>query len=101
MCGERDRGCGMQSAGVAFPMMADFAAVDEFRHDRGDHQVAAMRAVRGRSERTKIREPGRVEMKLHGLRPPVVVVTSQSVASNHGGDATLRWNCGGREDKVS
>ena len=45
-----------------------------------------MRAVSGGSKRTKYREPGRVDMKLHGLRPPVGVLfpVADGPPPNHG-----------------
>ena len=70
---ERDRGAGGLAASIAFPVMADFAALDELGHIGGNHHVAAVRAMRGCRKSANTREPGRVEMKLHGLRPPVVV----------------------------
>ena len=64
---ERDRGGGGLAAGVAFPMVADFAAFDEFRHQRSHHPIAAMRAARRRGKGAQLSESGRIGMELHGL----------------------------------
>jgi len=64
---ERDGDAGGLSAGVAFPVVADFDALDEFRRHGCHHLVAAVRAacVCGHgADRAKIR---RVAMRLHGL----------------------------------
>src|SRR5512135_576584 len=39
---QRDGGAGGLAAGIAFPMVADLAAFDEFGCDRRDHQVVAI-----------------------------------------------------------
>jgi hypothetical protein len=42
---ERDGGCGKFAAGLAFPVVADFAALDKLGHDRSDHPIAAIGAT--------------------------------------------------------
>src|SRR5665647_1097950 len=100
MRGERDRGAGGPPAGVAFPVMADFAALDEFGQIGGNHHVAAVRAVRRLGEGADAREPGRVDMKLHGLRPPlsskffssmVLLRTMPTRITGHRGEGETIW----------
>ena len=62
---EPDEGAEGLATGVAFPMVADLAVLDEFRRHRCDHPVAAARAAHGFGEGASGRNIRRV--KLHNL----------------------------------
>src|SRR4029078_3366578 len=65
MRGERDRSAGELAADLAFPVVSNLAAFDEFRGHRCDHHVPTMRALR-RSRKTA--DSGELRpkvMKLH------------------------------------
>src|SRR5690348_1468083 len=47
---ERDQGRGCLPTPIAFPMVANFAAFDEFRHEGCHHAIAAVGATRGRGK---------------------------------------------------
>src|ERR1051325_6122848 len=49
---KRDQGRGGLPAVVALPVVADFTAFHEFRHEGCHHAVAAFGATRGRRKRT-------------------------------------------------
>ena len=56
MRGQLDRGLGLAAAGIARPIMANFAAIDEFGHFGGQQPIAAI----GTSGRRQI------ALELHG-----------------------------------
>ena len=62
---EPDEGAEGLATGVAFPMVADLAVLDEFRRHRCDHPVAAARAAHGCGEGASGGNIRRV--KLHNL----------------------------------
>jgi len=62
---QRDRGAGGLAADVAFPVVANLAALDEFRCDRSDQQVVAMRAAFWCGEGASAEELRPMFMKLH------------------------------------
>ena len=64
---ERDGDAGGFSAGVTFPVVADFDALDEFRRRGRDHPVAAVWAAHLRGERANGGNIRRVAMRLHDL----------------------------------
>ena len=66
MSRERDGGGGAFPAAVAFPVVADFAAFDEFGQHGSDHRVAAVRAAHRRGEGADTGELWPVAMELHG-----------------------------------
>ena len=65
---EPDEGAEGLATGVAFPMVADLAVLDEFRRHRCDHPVAAARAAHGCGEGASGGNIRRV--KLHNLGFP-------------------------------
>ena len=50
MRAEGDRRAGQLAAGIAFPMVPDFATLDEFRRHGCHHNVSAAWALRGSSK---------------------------------------------------
>ena len=68
---EWDRGARQLAADFAFPVMANFAAFDEFRMNGRDHPVATLRAARGIGVTANIRKADRVGVIVHRSRPPV------------------------------
>src|SRR5215813_7943798 len=88
---ERDARAGRLAAGITFPMMTDFAALNEFGGDRGDHRVAAMRTTRGIGESSDSGELRPIFMKLHVT--PSLLFPSSAVsipASWRGRDALMK-----------
>jgi hypothetical protein len=64
-CERNNRCAGELAAGVAFPVVTDFATFNEFGGDGSDHQVAAVWTTRGRGESAGGRELRPTFMKLH------------------------------------
>lgn len=62
---EPNRDAGEKAAGIAFPMVANLATLDEFRRGRGDHEVTAMRAPHRGGKGSDGRELRAIFMKLH------------------------------------
>src|SRR5262245_48167234 len=62
---EGNRGAGELAAGLAFPVVANLAALDKFRRDRRDHHVPTLWALRGSRETADSGELRPKFMKLH------------------------------------
>lgn len=62
---ERNRRAGELATGVALPMMPNLAALDEFRGERRDHRVTALRATNRGPKGADGGELRPVFMKLH------------------------------------
>jgi hypothetical protein len=88
---ERDgRACGF-SAGLAFPMMADFSGNDEFRMHRGDHPVAAIAAARRRRKSANRRNRRPIALKPHVFGSSFLISNvAVRLAGDHGDEWTGR-----------